>query len=430
MATNKKPRKKYRPRPLIQDTIAWALAGVKTMAADKGAMLAKQVRNSDALTALWQAGFGTEHSEILIRGKCALLGNIESPFNACMHQEHCKRWKKEAEAEQQFSARDDAERLKSVARGMSYNDHGEAVWKHTLMEIAVRLEAGGYAAPQPPTTEQSSVVEQPQGERHPGVLMPSRSLVDQVIREIARYCNTGEMDDAESLLASLQFSLDPDQQPPTTEDCSVVEPPKGEQEPVAEQKSGSDMISVPRSLLGAACSAINRKQDAPKVLEQLRRYTVGDLSKSSVVEQQQEQEWKHRLGNLLAVIHGDGGHYIDAHGWDKAQVDAEEKIARIMTERSQPVEQEPVVWAVMQDGAICWEADYSFSNEPGWCDSDQQSVPLYTHPQPKREPLTDEQWLKRWTGRTGQRLKPGPERERLLRMFRFAERAHGIGGEA
>lgn len=23
----------------------------------------------------------------------ALLGNIESPFNACMHQEHCKRWK-------------------------------------------------------------------------------------------------------------------------------------------------------------------------------------------------------------------------------------------------------------------------------------------------------------------------------------------------
>lgn len=96
MATNKKPRKRYKPKPLIQDTIAWALAGVKTMAADKGAMLAKQVRNSDALTALcqgratqadmnvlihmhnavealWQAGFGAEHSEILIRGKCALL---------------------------------------------------------------------------------------------------------------------------------------------------------------------------------------------------------------------------------------------------------------------------------------------------------------------------------------------------------------------
>lgn len=53
---------------------------------------------------------------------------------------------------------------------------------------------------------------------------------------------------------------------------------------------------------------------------------------------------------------------------------------------------------------------------------------LYTHPQPPRQPLTDEQWLKLWTGETGQRLKPGPERYRLLRRFRFAERAHGIGG--
>lgn len=51
-------------------------------------------------------------------------------------------------------------------------------------------------------------------------------------------------------------------------------------------------------------------------------------------------------------------------------------------------EQEPVAWAVMQDGAICWEADYPFSNEPGWCDSDQQSVPLYTHLQPASQPLT------------------------------------------
>jgi hypothetical protein len=54
----------------------------------------------------------------------------------------------------------------------------------------------------------------------------------------------------------------------------------------------------------------------------------------------------------------------------------------------------------------------------------------YTHQQPKRKPLTDEQWLKRWTGKTGQRLKSGQERDRLLRLFRFAERAHGITGGA
>jgi len=29
------------------------------------------------------------------------------------------------------------------------------------------------------------------------------------------------------------------------------------------------------------------------------------------------------LGNLLAVIHGDGGHYIEEHGWEKACADAE-----------------------------------------------------------------------------------------------------------
>ena len=39
-----------------------------------------------------------------------------------------------------------------------------------------------------------------------------------------------------------------------------------------------DCVLVPRDLIGAACSAIDRKRDAPKTLEQLRRYTVGDLS--------------------------------------------------------------------------------------------------------------------------------------------------------
>lgn len=89
--------------------------------------------------------------------------------------------------------------------------------RYELGASAMIYRAMLAAAPQPPTAEQSSAVEQPQGERHPGVLMPSRSLVDQVIRELTRYCNTGEMDDAESLLASLQFSIDPAQQPPQDE---------------------------------------------------------------------------------------------------------------------------------------------------------------------------------------------------------------------
>ena len=34
----------------------------------------------------------------------ALLGNIESPFNACMHQEHCKQWKQQAHHHEQHGA--------------------------------------------------------------------------------------------------------------------------------------------------------------------------------------------------------------------------------------------------------------------------------------------------------------------------------------
>lgn len=39
-----------------------------------------------------------------------------------------------------------------------------------------------------------------------------------------------------------------------------------------------DHVLVPRGLIGAACSAIEKKREGRKVLAELRRYTVGDLS--------------------------------------------------------------------------------------------------------------------------------------------------------
>jgi len=39
-----------------------------------------------------------------------------------------------------------------------------------------------------------------------------------------------------------------------------------------------DPVTVPRGLLGAACSALDFGRDAPKTLAELRRYTIGDLS--------------------------------------------------------------------------------------------------------------------------------------------------------
>lgn len=49
--------------------------------------------------------------------------------------------------EAKFNATADADRLRSVARGMSYNDISEATWKHVILEIAMRLDTGGYNPP-------------------------------------------------------------------------------------------------------------------------------------------------------------------------------------------------------------------------------------------------------------------------------------------
>ena len=51
-------------------------------------------------------------------------------------------------------------------------------------------------------------------------------------------------------------------------------------EPAPSLTKIEDPVTVPRGLLGAACRAIAHKDDAPNTLEQLRQYTVGNLSPS------------------------------------------------------------------------------------------------------------------------------------------------------
>lgn len=45
--------------------------------------------------------------------------------------------------------------------------------------------------------------------------------------------------------------------------------------------------------------------------------------KKTLTVSQQKIPYEQELGNLLAVIHSDGGHYISEHGWTKALEDAE-----------------------------------------------------------------------------------------------------------
>lgn len=54
-----------------------------------------------------------------------------------------------------------------------------------------------------------------------------------------------------------------------------------------------DPVTVPRGLLGAACSALDFGRDAPKTLAELRRYTIGDLSQPV---QQPGAEFDHSIG--------------------------------------------------------------------------------------------------------------------------------------
>lgn len=161
------------------------------------------------------------------------------------------------------------------------------------------------------------------------------------------------------------------------------------QPPVVGQ-SDNDTVPVPRSLLGAACAAINRKQDAPKLLEQLRRYTTGDLSQPA--GEQLESEGRQAFGAEQQVSNPVESHQIEpvavvdftTEGWRKI-VDA---------------------LRTLPDGAQ-----------------------LYTHPQPRLQPLTDEEILKlayplRWDE------VDDFEADRAINFAQVIERAHGIEGQA
>lgn len=59
-------------------------------------------------------------------------------------------------------------------------------------------------------------------------------------------------------------------------------------------------VLVPVGLLGAACSAIDKKRDAPKTLAELRRYTTGDLSRHAPAPAAGDA-WEIDLDRVLSI---------------------------------------------------------------------------------------------------------------------------------
>lgn len=72
------------------------------------------------------------------------------------------------------------------------------------------------------------------------------------------------------------------------------------------------------------CDALNSMGNfAPPALNRYEK-----VEKQKVV-QRPLQEAEQAIGDLLAIIHGDGGHYIETHGWKKACEDACEEVNKM-----------------------------------------------------------------------------------------------------
>lgn len=184
-----------------------------------------------------------------------------------------------------------------------------------------------------------------------------------------------------------------------------MERPPVVKESLTVEQSDSDTVPVPRSLLGAACAAINRKQDAPRLLEQLRRYTTGDLSKPPVVEQEP-----------VAELHSCYKHEEPKQGCAWCAKAPSNTHPQPRQPQPPVVEQEPVavigdVWTLLwAGGGPIADIVKKHGLRIGDC--------LYTHPQPI-QPLTDDKIHLLWN-----------ETDDLIDFARAIERAHKIGGEA
>ena len=100
MAASAKPRKKYRPRPVLRDPLGYVMDSVTYLNTNNFPIVDLKIKHSQAMCALlqgtakkydidkliamcnitealWEMGFGKEYKEVFVDGKCAILAIVE-----------------------------------------------------------------------------------------------------------------------------------------------------------------------------------------------------------------------------------------------------------------------------------------------------------------------------------------------------------------
>lgn len=70
-------------------------------------------------------------------------------------------------------------------------------------------------------------------------------------------------------------------------------------------------------------------------LLKMSRTRADEMERDRNYWQKRAKEQEQQAGNVLAVIHRDGGHYISKHGWEKACKDAQDMIPKERQELEQ-----------------------------------------------------------------------------------------------
>lgn len=155
---------------------------------------------------------------------------------------------------------------------------------------------------------------------------------------------------------------------------------------LSDMRSHAPYGSLTHSRLKAALTALTEIESERNELRANRDFFANGsrgLSERNEYLERKCDELHAKLGNLLAVIHCDGGHYEVEHGLNKACEDAEKIVAERFAKLAECERQEPVAGAA-------WLNEYGGVALVQRGSEGEYDGRLYRHPVALREPTDEE----------------------------------------